>query len=236
MIDLHDWSRPLQALIPDDLSADEVELSGEQLSEPPLALACADLVIERRVHDYSALRVDELHWSGSKAAYEGLALLILGSLLHPRPDQRWRRGERVLHLTSPVTEVKAVVIQPVHMTEETLTLRVERVRYGYEPVKRHPWLVDAPAPYTLPWMKLSNARDCVGTEADRAARDHVYGFGTMHGTARFANLLLNLSRSANDQREVALEVEGGFRGVAPLSGEARLWLPGGDFWTSPTPG
>jgi hypothetical protein len=236
MIDLHDWSRPLQALIPDDPSADEVALSAAQLAEPPQALACADLVIERGLHDYGGVRVDELHWSGSKAAFEGLGLWLWGSLLHPLPDQRWRRGERVLHLTSPVTEVKAVVMEPLSMTEDTLTLRVERVRYRYEQVERHPWLVDAPPPYTLPWMKLSNARDCVVTEEDRAARDHVYGFGTMHGAARFANLLLNLSRSANDQREVALEVEGGFRGVAPLSSEARLWLPGGDFWTSPTPG
>ena len=45
-------------------------------------------------------------------------------------------------------------------------------------------------------------------------------------------LLLKLGHAENHCLEVDLEVEGGFRGVGPLSAEARFWLPGSFGWAS----
>lgn len=50
------------------------------------------------------------------------------------------------------------------------------------------------------------------------------------GTIRLAELLLNAGCSWNTVREFELEGDAGFRGVAPLSAELRIVLPGSNVW------
>ena len=85
-------------------------------------------------------------------------------------------------------------------------------------------------PYELPGFFLTNADDLVYSDADWRARDTVVGFGRDVGMAHLVELLLNVSRLASDRVEIEMEGEGGFRGVAPLSCEVRLWLPGSFGW------
>ena len=68
------------------------------------------------------------------------------------------------------------------------------------------------------------------SDADWENRDVVIGFGQDEGVARLIELLINMSRAASSTNEVALEGEGGFRGVAPLSCEATFLLPGSFGW------
>ncbi|HVH47640.1 MAG TPA: hypothetical protein VM925_35135 [Labilithrix sp.] len=68
------------------------------------------------------------------------------------------------------------------------------------------------------------------SDGDWNSRDVVIGFGRDEGFARVVELLLNISRGSSVTNEVALEGEGGFRGVAPLSCEATFLLPGSFGW------
>jgi hypothetical protein len=58
----------------------------------------------------------------------------------------------------------------------------------------------------------------------------VIGFGSTEGTARFGQLLLDIGSPADTGDEYCLEGEAGFRGVAPLSAELTVWLPGSVAW------
>ena len=98
-------------------------------------------------------------------------------------------------------------------------------------MKKHPWLDLPPdSPYAYPGFTLSNEQQFVNSDEEWAGRDVVEIFGTLQGASRLAQLFLDLSRPGNPTREVDLEIEGGFRGVCPLSSEARFWLPGGFDW------
>jgi hypothetical protein len=50
------------------------------------------------------------------------------------------------------------------------------------------------------------------------------------GEFRFAELLLNAGCSWNTVREYSLEGDAGYRGVAPMSAELRIFLPGSHAW------
>ena len=68
------------------------------------------------------------------------------------------------------------------------------------------------------------------TDEDWDARDTVVGFGSAEGTAQLAALLLDIGNPRCVPDEFQLEGESGFRGVAPLSAEVSLWLPGSVGW------
>ena len=145
------------------------------------------------------------------------------------------RRSLTIHLGSAQSEVKElVVLRPPMIDGLTgLELRPTSFCYAMSSVSRHPWTESAPTPEELPWFKLTNLADDVLTDAQRAERDCLHGFGSLHGSARFARLLLDLSRPSNKALEVALECEAGFRGVAHASAEVRLWLPGALYWDAP---
>jgi hypothetical protein len=64
-------------------------------------------------------------------------------------------------------------------------------------------------------------------------RDTVRVWASSPGILRLAELLLNAGCSWNQVREYALEGDAGYRGVAPMSAELRIFLPGGDGWIYP---
>lgn len=97
-------------------------------------------------------------------------------------------------------------------------------------VAKHPWYGVVTDPRELPAFLLTNADACLTQESEWDKRDTLIGFGTEAGSARFIELLLNASRASSSVEEIELEGEDGFRGVAPLSCEARMWLPGSFGW------
>src|SRR5207248_6621048 len=93
-----------------------------------------------------------------------------------------------------------------------------------------PWMYDC-CTHDLPLLALSNEEDCVGpTEEDWRARDTVRVWASSPGILRFAELLLNAGCSWNPVRDYSLEGDAGYRGVAPMSAELRIFLPGSDGW------
>jgi hypothetical protein len=103
-------------------------------------------------------------------------------------------------------------------------------RYSPAEEEQHPWLYEC-CTHDLPMLALSNADDCVGpTEDQWRERDSVWICSSIPGTFRLAELLLNAGCSWNRVREYALEGDAGYRGVAPMSAELRIFLPGSDGW------
>jgi hypothetical protein len=84
--------------------------------------------------------------------------------------------------------------------------------------------------HDLPLLALSNADDCVGTDDEWRRRDTVWIRASSAGTLRLAELLLNAGCSWNPVRDYALDGDAGYRGVAPMSAELRIFLPGSDGW------
>jgi hypothetical protein len=227
MKELNEWAEGLVDRVPAEPGADTT-FSAELFPTLPHSLTCRSLVIEPGFHDYDTWRIDYPQWSADKSTYAALGLAILSVVFH---------GESAvaIGLTSPRSKIKSLVITPPNRVDfhTGLELAATGVHYGVTPVQRHPWVSSGISAEELPWIKLTNAGDCVVTEEQRAQRDCLHGFGSLLGSARFARLLLDLSRPANEVLEVVLESEAGFRGVAPASAELRLWLPGADYWTEP---
>lgn len=228
MTSIQSWARDVIELIPTDPDGPDFTFTTAVIPPVTQPLECNALVIERGHHDYDTWRIDYPQCSGTPHSYACLSLAILAALLH--------RHDRVnIALTSPRSDIRSItIVQPSTSDYHTgLDVRPAALHYSPTPVSRHPWVKDAILPADLPWFKLTNAEDFVATEQHRAERDCIHGFGSLLGTARFARLLLDLSRPSNRTFEVALECEAGFRGVAPASAEIRLWLPGGDYWVEP---
>jgi hypothetical protein len=230
MTELKDWAEGLLGLIPASADAAPVTITAATIPPLPHALTCGGLVIESGSHDYDTWRIDYPQWSAEKSTYAAIGLAILGTLLH-------RQSAVSIRLTSPSSPIKALIIQAPSAEDSGtgLQLVATGLVYGVTAVTRHPWVCGDLSPHELPWIKLTNMQDLVITDEQRAQRDCVHGFGSLLGSARFARLLLDFSRPTNQTLEVALESEAGFRGVAPASAELRLWLPGADYWTEPSP-
>jgi hypothetical protein len=179
-------------------------------------------------HYYECWRIDYVQCYAPKETYEQLGLLLFAAVLHNVTHHI------VVHLGHPSSEICRFVLDPAALCRDPggtgLELMAARFEYWPSLPDRHPWLDEPPAPEHLPCFSLTNEAGFTVTEEDRAARDTVVCDGGTSGTVRFAELLLNISRDANDVTEFPLECEAGFRGVGPRSPEVRLWLPGGDGW------
>ena len=104
-------------------------------------------------------------------------------------------------------------------------------RYFPEVTRKHPWC-DTRYAMELPLLALSNADEFVNTDEQWRDRDTVFVESSQVGTVRLAELLLNAGCRGNSVREYELEGEAGFLGVAPMSAELRIWLPGSFGWDS----
>jgi hypothetical protein len=199
--------------------------SAESFRAIPELLESDQLVITKSHHDYDGSRVDRLNFCADKATYQNLGLLVLSVVFRPG-------GSRIrLILTNPSGIVKNLVVEYSGLTRrvsEHLT-RPERFLFHPQKIDTHPWAGQSVSDLLgLPRFTLTNLKEFVVTEEDRADRNTVKGFGNDDASVRLAGLLLNIGSAENETSEVVLEGEGGFRGVGLHSAEASFYLP--DRW------
>ena len=204
------------------------------LPEPPPTVR-SDLCWARNFgpHTYNNVSVDSAVLCLDKRSSTTLGLLILATIFHAKPEAV------DVELGHPASTARRIRIRSERdsLSEYGEGLGVTPAFFSYRPgpVEKHPWLADLPRdPWHLPHFEITDADELgpasgIGAKYYEAManRDTVLIDSSIQGQARFAELLLNAGLSDNEQSEFSLEVEGGYRGVAPLSAELTLWLPGG---------
>lgn len=213
-----------------DLPKDsELIFDYQTLPDPPQMLTSDSLVITKAKHQYGAYaRVDELHFHATQRVYRQLGLLALATLFSEGCSRV------ALNLTHPKSAISQLAIDAMRPDKAKLETGFSMIPYAYsyspDTVEKYHWLNDGLSPRELPFFGLTSADGFHTTDEEWDARDVVEGFGRPEAAARLAQLLLDLSRPDCPIKEVQLEGELGFRGVAPGSAEVRLWLPGSVGW------
>jgi hypothetical protein len=194
-------------------------------SLPPSAVT-SKIVITRGFHAYNGCwRTDLLVLRATKPTLRALGVIVIASLF-AQPD-----SSADITLSHPASDIRTLRISMPPNAGPGLALAP--LWYDYRPrqPRRHPWDGEHVDPWDLPALHLTD-HDETGavTDAQWLARDTVAGFGTQQGMARFGQFLLDIGdpHAAGDEYE--LEGEPGFRGVAPLSAELNIWLPGSLGW------
>jgi hypothetical protein len=211
-------------------SEDEWRLNAATLPRLPERLTTDRLYIVKGDHIYHpAFHADGVHFHADKPMYRNLGLLILAVLFHAEPE------EIQIELTHPASAIKLLVVESPYKGPGDIgpgyNTRPYVFSYWPEATSRHPSWYPPDDPSKLPCFYLTNRDNTVGpTDADRAQRDTVRGFGSDVGSVRLAELLLNASQPDNPVDEYVLEGDGGFRGVGYFSAEATFWLPGSVAW------
>jgi len=202
--------------------------SGTLPAAPP-QLVTDRLYIKKASHEYGyGCEVDMLQFHAHKDTYRLLGLLFLSVVFDPEP-----KAVR-LELTHPASDIKHFIIENSSVATDELSSgyysRPRAFVYWPEEMGRHPFggFTD---PSDLPRFGLTNLDSVyVLNEEQRKGRDTVRSFGSDHGSALFAQLLLNAGRPEDAWTEYVLEGEGGFRGVGVCSAEVALYLPGHLAW------
>ena len=226
---LIDWVSSVKSRVLDLVEDEETVFSKKQFPILMQKIETDRIVVKKGFHDYStngAHRLDYLQWYAHKNSYEYLAYYILSALFHQKSCQ--------ISLVNKESDIRNIVIDGentwnlLHCSGATVSFN----EYSYWPdeISRRMSLFNPLPADCYPSFGLSNLDDCVVTDEQWTSRDTIYGFGTLQGTLNFVELLMNFSRPASAVNEFALEAEGGFRGVAPMSAESRLWLPGSLAW------
>jgi hypothetical protein len=158
-----------------------------------------------------------------------LAVFLLACGFHG-PDETV-----TLTITHPDSAIRRIIIPAGRLTLDDLPSGLSMVPFAlnYYPAEteKHPWLYSICSKHDLPLLALTNADDCVGpADEEWRGRDTVRIWASSEGTFKLAELLLNAGCSWNKVREYALEGDAGYRGVAPMSAELRIFLPGSDGW------
>ncbi|MGA8117362.1 MAG: hypothetical protein WCA46_27315 [Actinocatenispora sp.] len=192
---------------------------------PPSA-STGSIVITRGQHEYnSCWRADSLHLYATGTILRGLGVLVLASLF-AEPD-----SGTDLALTHPASTIRTLRIRAPRQRGWPLALAPLSYTYSCQQPGRHPWYGDGVDPRDLPAVYLTDHRELGGvTDAEWQARDTVVGFGTQHGVGRFGQFLLDIGAPDATGDEYHLEGEAGYRGVAPMSAELNVWLPGSFGW------
>lgn len=220
----------LAALVPDGPPGypDFVFCSGV-LPAPPADLATDRIVIRKIKHEYDSwYRADGLLMCLSPLKCRELGVFLLACGFHGPAETI------TLTISHPESDIRRIIVPAggLHLADLPVGLSTKPFALRYFPAETasHPWSHDC-CTHHLPRFALSNAEDLVGpTEKDWGARDTVWIHEMGPGEFRFAELLLNAGCSWNPVREYELEGEAGFRGVAPMSAELRILLPGSDGW------
>ena len=201
----------------------------DTLPDPPEALTTDALVIRKAVKIYDDIaRVVDLWFHGTQQTYRLLGLLALATL--------FSKGNTkvALTLTHAETDISTLIVDAARPVKGGLDMGLSMIPYAFEywpdSIEKHPWLHDDISPWELPRFALTAIDNPLMTVGDWESRNVVEGFGLPEGTTHLAQLLLDLSRPECPVKEIQLEGELGFRGVAPGSAEVRLWLPGSDGW------
>lgn len=227
MGDLHQLFAELRASVPDG-PPDEADFlfKHENLPMLPPQLRSDRIHFRKIARDYNGWhRVDHLALYVNEQTCRDLGLFLLACAFH-EPEHC------VLELGSAWSEVRRVVYRAQWPEDDPpvgLVQRAATFRYFPSVTKKHPWLNERELS-SLPLLALSNETECVVSDEEWRQRDTVFIESTTAGTVRLAELLLNAGCSWNKVREYELEGDAGFRGVAPMSAELRLLLPGSDHW------
>ncbi len=226
---LETWAAPFLTTIPDTHDDSGYTFNAATLPALPPLLSSAGLVIKRSEHTYApSYRVDMLEWYARRELFSCVGLAIFACAFEQKALE--------ISLTHEETEVLTIIIDGTDICRLSgfmdSRFKLESFEYWPGTITKHPWWpdIESGSPYDLPWFCLTNRDDFVVTEEHWKARDLLRGFGSIRGSLRLAELLLNIGRPSNQRLEVALEGEGGYRGVAPNSTECTFWLPGSCGW------
>lgn len=229
MIELEQHYAALAAQLPDG-PPDEAEFLFRQgaLPAPPTELASRQIFFRKIARDYNGWhRVDRLALFVNEATARALGLHLLACVFHDPASS-------VLTMSSEWSEVRRLVYRARWPEDDPplgLVQRPASFRYVPSASKKHPWLHERDAA-SLPLLALSNEAEVVLGDDEWHARDTVFVESSAVGTVRLAELLLNASCSWNTTRDYDLESDAGFRGVAPMSAELSVVLPGSDHWNA----
>ncbi len=192
----------------------------------PLSATTGTIVVVRSHHDYDGCwRADALRLHATRQTLRALGVIVLASLF-AGPDDTTD-----ITLTHSASDIRTLRLRSPNAQGVALSLTTRSYDYWPQSPRRFPWN-DGPAdPYGLPALRLTDDQEIGGlTDAQWLARDTVVGFGTPPGVARLGQLLLDAGNPDTDEDEFHLEGEPGERGVAPLSAELSIWLPGSFGW------
>jgi hypothetical protein len=224
--DLHRYFGEMMKSLPVE-EKQKLAFSGKNFNDIPQHLETDQLVVMRSHRDYEGgSRVDRLSFFAQKPTYQQLGLLILSVVFRPG-------GSRVhIELAHASSTMKNLIAEYEGLTKRGFTYRTRPDHFLLLPAKveMHPWTHQCLGPFDLPRFKLTNLKDCVVTEEDRANRDTVLGFGSDDASVKLAELLLRFGSPRNETNEIVLEGESGFRGVSRFSAEASFHLPGSSAW------
>lgn len=202
------------------------------VSAPPGHLSTNRILIRKTHHDYNGwVRADALWMFLTAETCRQLGVILISCGLHGPPSRS------TLRLTHPESGIRQIILREgmQHRLDSPCGLRMAPVAFGYwpQPERKHPWMYDR-CTCRLPLLALSNEEDWVGADHEWAARDTIWIESEHPGTFRLAELLLNAGSPSNEVFEYALEGEAGYRSVAPMSTELKIYLPGADFWIDPS--
>ncbi len=192
----------------------------------PLSATTGAIVVVRSHHDYGGCwRADALHLYATRRTLRALGVIVMASLFAGPEDTT------DIILTHSASDIRTLRLRSPDVDGVALSLTTRSYDYWPESPRRFPGN-DMPAdPYGLPALRLTDDEEIGGvTDAQWLARDTVVGFGTPLGVARLGQLLLDVGNPDTGEDEFHLEGEPGERGVAPLSAELSIWLPGSSGW------
>jgi len=198
------------------------------LPVPPDELHSDQLVLCKGEHVYNGwYRADAVSIElGHRTARE-LGLFLLACMFHGPARDVWLRFDhpdsQVRHLVVPCNPFDGPL-------EARPTMMPCALRYHPSEPFKHPWTWQQLHPEELPLLALTTVDQTPASDEDWRRRDTLRQASSYEGTLRFGELLLNAGCPIYEQREYALEGDAGFRGVAPMSAEITLWLPGSFGW------
>jgi hypothetical protein len=225
--DLHRLGGPIvERLSGVTAETDAFRFDASSVPSLPPSASTDRMVLTRAYHDYNGCyRADMLHLSASRPTLRVLGVVVLASLF-ALPG-----AATDLSLIHPDSEIRTLRLRTPDLEWRALALAPRWYDYRPRQPHKHPWYGDRVDPDDLPALYLTDHDELGGvTDADWRARNTVVGFGTVPGIARFGQFLLDIGDPAGTGDEYHLEGEAGFRGVAPMSAELSVWLPGSIGW------
>ena len=219
--DLIEWSRKASPLLPHMDENDRLyEFTAEMFPNISEKVEFPEFAIQRGTHDYEeTIRVDCLHISATKEAYQALGFVILAAAFQAKDV--W------ITLTNEITEYRFLSVLGSDMLSIGHTsnrVALKEFRYSPRSRSRHPFFEERLTEF--PAFRLKCSDEDVPPNKTWNARDTVEGFGLLDPSLLLAELLLDIARPNNSENEFALEGPTGVQGVAALSAEVRFWLPG----------
>ncbi len=203
------------------------------LPAPPETLSTSRILLTKGAREYNSwYRADMVVMFVTPETCRELGVFLIACGLH---------GPRMpvtLRLTHPECKIRQIVIREGvrhkrHWAGDLVTVPVA-FHYRPQQASKFPFQTDACTCW-LPLLALSNGEECVGqSDQDWQARDTIWIQSGSRGTFRFAELLLNAGSNDNENFEYSLEGEAGYRSLAPMSTELKIYLPGADFWIDPS--